>query len=206
MDDTDWLKTAAILFVSVGHFGYFFVDDARWWSVIGRLAAPTFFFLIGYARSRTVPLNWIWIGIILTVLDSWNADWAWVAPNILLSFVLIRLARPHVERLTERYGWAAFLVLVCGLLAVLPLAAKGVDYGSEGWLWALFGLYQRRYVDGRAPAPLPGAPTPGWQLQPNVAPEGDAAALPEGTSAGGSTDGPVPIHLGTLGRVPNLPR
>lgn len=152
VDDTDWLKTAAIIFVSIGHFGYFFVEDHQWWSVVGRLAAPTFFFLVGYARSRTVPLNWIWLGIILTVLDSWNAHWAWVAPNILLSFAVIRLARPHVERLVERYGWAAFVVLVCGLLAVLPLAAKGFDYGSEGWLWALFGLYQRRYVDGRGSA------------------------------------------------------
>ena len=169
VDDTDWLKTAAIIFVSIGHFGYFFVEDARWWSVVGRLAAPTFFFLIGYARSRTVPLNWIWLGIILTVLESWNADWAWVAPNILLSFAFIRLARPHVERLVERYGWAAFVVLVCGLVAVLPLAAKGFDYGSEGWLWALFGLYQRRYVDGRAAAQLAGASTPGSASQPGIA-------------------------------------
>jgi hypothetical protein len=148
VDDTDWLKTAAIVFVAIGHFGYFFVQDARWWSVVGRLAAPTFFFLIGYARSRKVPLNWIWLGIILTVLDSWNSDWAWVAPNILLSFAVIRLARPRVERLVERYGWTAFVGLVCGLLAVVPLAAKCFDYGSAGWLWALFGLYQRRYVDG----------------------------------------------------------
>jgi hypothetical protein len=168
VDDTDWLKTAAIIFVSIDHFGYFFVEDARWWSVVGRLAAPTFFFLIGYARSRAVPLNWIWLGIILTVLDSWNADWAWVAPNILLSFAVIRLARPHVERLAERYGWAAFVVLVCGLLAALPLAATCFDYGSEGWLWALFGLYQRRYVDGSAGAPLTGASTPGSGSQPRT--------------------------------------
>jgi hypothetical protein len=28
---------------------------------------------------------------------------------------------------------------------MLPLAGKVVDYGAAGWLWALFGLYQRRY-------------------------------------------------------------
>jgi len=182
VDDTDWLKTAAILFVSIGHFGYFFVEDARWWSVVGRLAAPTFFFLIGYARSRTVPLNWIWLGIILTVLESWNDDWAWVAPNILLSFAVIRLARPRVERLAERYGWAAFVVLVCGLLAVLPVAAKCFDYGSEGWLWALFGLYQRRYVDGRAAAQLAGASTPGSAWQPSIPSRAEPTSLPHGTS------------------------
>ena len=54
-----------------------------------------------------------------------------------------------MERLAEQYGWIALVVLVCGLVAVLPLAAKCADYGAEGWLWALFGLYQRRYVDGR---------------------------------------------------------
>jgi hypothetical protein len=33
---------------------------------------------------------------------------------------------------------------------VLPIAANIVDYGSEGWLWALFGLSQRMYVDSRS--------------------------------------------------------
>ena len=32
VDNADWLKTVAIISVSVGHFGYFFVEDDRWWS------------------------------------------------------------------------------------------------------------------------------------------------------------------------------
>jgi hypothetical protein len=152
VDNTDWLKTAAIIFVSAGHFGFFFVDDDLWWSIFGRFAAPPFFFLIGYAQSRTVPLSWIWIGIILTLLEGWNAEWTWVAPNILLSFVLIRLARPSVQQGLEKYGWAALVFLVCGLVAVQPIAAKLVDYGAEGWLWALFGLCQRRLADNNLAA------------------------------------------------------
>jgi peptidoglycan/LPS O-acetylase OafA/YrhL len=148
VDNADWLKTVAIISVSVGHFGYFFMEDDRWWSVFGRLAAPTFFFLLGYAQTRTVPLNWIWLGVMLTLLESWNADWTWVAPNILLSLALIRIARPYVQMLVQTHGWAAFILLVSILLAVLPVAAKIVDYGGEGWLWALFGLCQRQYVDG----------------------------------------------------------
>jgi hypothetical protein len=155
-DNTDWLKTAAIILVAVDHFGHFFVEDDRWWSVFGRLAAPTFFFLIGYAQTRTVPLHWIGLGVILTLLESWNAEWTWVAPNILLSFALIRSARPYVQVLLQRYGWAAFAVLVSTLLAVLSIAAKIVDYGSEGWLWALFGLCQRMYVDSRSAADVGG--------------------------------------------------
>jgi peptidoglycan/LPS O-acetylase OafA/YrhL len=148
VDNTDWLKTAAIIFVSAGHFGFFFMENEWWWSVFGRFAAPPFFFLVGYAQSRTVPLHWIWIGVILTLLESWNADWSWVAPNILLSLALIRIARPYVQTLVQRYGWVAFVLLVSTFLAVLPVAAKIVDYGAEGWLWALFGLCQRQYVDG----------------------------------------------------------
>ena len=76
-----------------------------------------------------------------------NANWTWVAPNILLSLALIRIARPYVQILAQHH-WAAFALLVSALLAVLPIAAKIVDYGAEGWLWALFGLCQRQYVDG----------------------------------------------------------
>ena len=157
VDNTDWLKTAAIILVVVDHIGYFFIEDDQWWSVFGRLAAPTFFFLMGYTQTRTVPLHWIWLGVILTLLDSWNADWTWVAPNILLSFALIRIARPYVQILVQHHGWAAFALLVSILFAVLPIAAKIVDYGAVGWLWALFGLYQRMYVDGRSAIDVGGA-------------------------------------------------
>jgi peptidoglycan/LPS O-acetylase OafA/YrhL len=149
VDNTDWLKTAAIILVVVDHFGHFFMEDDSWWSVFGRTAAPTFFFLMGYAQTRTVPLHWIGLSVLLTLLESWNAEWAWVTPNILLSFALVRSVRPYVQVLLQRYDWAAFALLVCALFAVLSIAAKIVDYGSEGWLWALFGLCQRMYVDSR---------------------------------------------------------
>jgi len=156
VDNFDWLKTFAIIMVVVDHTGYFFIDDASWWSVFGRTAAPVFFFLLGYAKSRAIPLHWIWLGVVLTLLDSWNNDWEWVAPNILFSLALIRMSRPSILRLLQSYGWAAFIVLVLVLLAVLPITADLVDYGAEGWLWALFGLCQRMYVESSSPADLDG--------------------------------------------------
>lgn len=150
VDSTDWLKSFAIVLVAVDHTGYFFIEDAAWWNVFGRLAAPVFFFLMGYARSQTIPINWIWFGVMLTVLDSWNTGWEWVAPNILLGLALIRLSRPAVLSLLQRYGWMAFIVLVTGFTLMLPFAGNIVDFGAEGWFWALFGLCQRMYVDGRS--------------------------------------------------------
>jgi hypothetical protein len=150
VDSTDWLKTFAIILVLVDHIGYFFIENDQWWSVFGRLAAPTFFFLLGYAHSRGVPLNWIWLGLILTVLDLWHNEWKWVAPNILLSFALIRLGRPYAQGLLERHGWVGFALIAALLFALLPVTAQVVDYGAEGWLWALFGLSQRLYVDDKS--------------------------------------------------------
>jgi hypothetical protein len=177
VDATDWLKTVAIIATAVGHIGYFFVDDDTWWSVFGRLAAPILFFFLGYGKTRAVPLYWIWLGIVLTLLESWNADWRWVAPNILLSFALIRIARPYVQILLQRHGWLAFAVLVCALVAVLPLAAKIVDYGAEGWLWALFGLCQRQYVEARSAVEVGAPPQSAHLMTQTAGPMGVLACL-----------------------------
>jgi len=150
VDNTDWLKAAAIILVLIDHFGYFFMDDDLWWSVLGRFAAPIFFFLVGFAKSRKIPLHWIGLGVALTLLDSANNDWDWVAPNILLSFVLIRFSLRYIPRLVQRYPWLSVAFLVAALIALLPIAAQLVDYGAEGWLWALFGFLHRQYVDGGA--------------------------------------------------------
>jgi peptidoglycan/LPS O-acetylase OafA/YrhL len=151
VDNADWLKTVAIIAVSAGHIGHFFIRDDQWWSVFGRLAAPAFFFLIGYASTRSVPFRWIWLGIILTVLESLNADGKWVSPNILLSLVLLRAVRPYALAFLQRYGWIALAILVCALIGLVPVTGKVADYGAGGWLWALFGLCQRIYVDGTLP-------------------------------------------------------
>ena len=150
VDNTDWLKVTAIIAVAIGHIGYFFIEDDHWWGVLGRLGAPTLFFLMGYAQSRVVPFHWILLGVILTLLESWNADWTWVPTNVFFSFALIRIARPYVQFILQHYGWAAFALLVSALFLVLPIASPTVDYGAEGWLWALFGLLHRVHVDSRS--------------------------------------------------------
>jgi surface polysaccharide O-acyltransferase-like enzyme len=170
VDNTDWLKTVAIILVTVDHIGYFFIKDAQWWDVFGRLAAPTFFYLIGYAHTRSVPFHWIWLGIILTLLESWNANGRWVSPNVLLSFALIRAVRPYAQAFLQRYGSIAVAILVCALIALAPVTGKVADYGAEGWLWALFGLCERIYIDGTSA-------TDGKSEAENSAPPAHAVAI-----------------------------
>ena len=67
--------------------------------------------------------------------------------NILLSFALIRVTRPSAQMLLDKHGFAAFTLMVILLIALVPVAVKWLDYGTGGWLWALFGLCQRLYAE-----------------------------------------------------------
>ncbi len=147
VDSTDWFKAAAILFVFVDHIGLFFIENDVWWRVIGRMAAPMFFFLIGYSRRTNAPWSWFAIGAGLTVLESWGEGWVWVPVNILVSFALFRLCRPWIRQMAGG-GWPLFALLLVGFAVTQPVTGTYMlEYGSTGWLWALLGLCQREYVD-----------------------------------------------------------
>ena len=99
VDNTDWLKTAAIIF-GLGWPFRPFLRGRR--PLVERFRTPCSADVLlpyGLRADPDRPAHWIWLGVILTLLESWNADWTWVAPNILLSLALIRIARPHVEML-----------------------------------------------------------------------------------------------------------
>lgn len=144
---TDLLKLAGLAFVLIDHIGLFFTPDQDWWRVVGRAAAPVFFFLIGFARTRSIPLSWIVLGSVLTALDAYvSEEWGDVTLNILFNFALIRLAAPAIETrvlATKQGGRWGFALLALFCAAMIPLAGMVLEYGAEGWLWALFGLAAR---------------------------------------------------------------
>src|SRR5262249_41552895 len=100
---TDVLKFVGVAMLLIDHYGLYFDPDRSWWRVFGRLAAPIFFFLIGFARTRSVPWTWIAFGVGLTALDVWTS-WGEdrlrnVTLDILLNFAILRLAvLPLVEQ------------------------------------------------------------------------------------------------------------
>ncbi|CAN1570606.1 TraX [Rhabdaerophilaceae bacterium] len=144
---TDVLKTAALVFILFDHIGYFLAEEWPVLRAIGRLGVPIFFFLIGFAKTRDIPVRWLIIGAVLMGVDflrggSLNA----VQINILFNFALIRLALPVIERHALVPGWR-MLVLVVLLILMIPLVNPAIEYGTEGWLFALMGLLRRRQVD-----------------------------------------------------------
>jgi hypothetical protein len=144
---TDALKAAALLIILIDHIGHYLADDWPLLRVIGRLGAPIFFFLIGFARTRAVPLRWLWLGALLTGVDYlWVGSLSETQLNILFNFALIRLGLSGIERWADTSSWLIIL-LALACLPLLPVINPWLEYGSEGWLFALFGLSQRIAIE-----------------------------------------------------------
>lgn len=142
---TDWWKLAGLVLVLADHYGMFFDPDTDGWRVVGRVAAPIFFFLIGFARTRTVPWSWIVLGLTLTAVDTWTTGEGpgRINLNILVNFAWLRLVRPAVAAEVLGRPWRVAATALFAAAMIAPV--QGVlEYGAEGWLWALFGATQAR--------------------------------------------------------------
>lgn len=150
---TDVWKFFGVVFVLLDHYGFFFDNDQDWWRVFGRLAAPIFFFFVGFARTRRVPGRWLVLGVLLTLAEAWTEDFEKFDLNILLNFALIRLALPWLERRVTPFAGRTALLTLAVVLLIRPVAAV-MEYGAEGWLWALFGLAHRLALENPSPRAL----------------------------------------------------
>lgn len=143
----DLWKTAALLLILIDHLGFFIWTDQPWLTAIGRAALPIFFFLIGFARTRSIPWFWWAAGLALTALDGWRlAGEGYPELNIMINFALIRLALPLIERHMMSVWWRVILFAAL-LAALMPFAGQWLEYGTEGLLLALVGLAHRRACD-----------------------------------------------------------
>ena len=145
---TDVLKFVGVATLLVDHYGLFYHPDENTWRLVGRTAAPIFFFLIGFAHSRSVPWTWLAFGAAITAMNVWTfGGWRNATVNILFNFALLRVAvLPLVERhLLSRPIPLAMLSIGCVLL--IPATDERLEYSTEGWLWAFFGLAHRAALE-----------------------------------------------------------
>lgn len=136
----DLLKVLAITAMVVDHAGKYFVDDNVWMRIVGRMAAPLFFFLIGYSGSYRFKWQILLLGVALSTvgfLASVDNGIERILPlNILLSFVLIKLIMDRFDPATKS---SAFLVTVLLILIAVsvPSYVFVVEYGSLGLCYAM---------------------------------------------------------------------
>src|SRR3954453_6278860 len=148
---TDLWKLVGLLLVLIDHWGLLFADDPSW-RVVGRAAAPIFFFFIGLARTRRGPWSWVVLGLVLTAVESWTSGTGPGKINltVLINFALVRLLLPEVERRVMQHPWSIALLAMAIVLLIRPFQ-QILEYGAEGWLWALFGLSHRLALEVRHP-------------------------------------------------------
>jgi len=148
---TDVLKFVGVVTLLIDHYGLFYHPDETTWRLVGRTAAPIFFFLIGFARTRAVPWTWFAFGAAITVMNYGSfGGWRNTTINILFNFALLRVAvLPLVERhVLLRPIPLAMLSVGCVLL--IPATDETLEYSTEGWLWAFFGLAHRAAFEKRS--------------------------------------------------------
>jgi peptidoglycan/LPS O-acetylase OafA/YrhL len=147
----DLLKALAIILVVIDHVGYYFFPDTLVLRILGRFCVPVWFFLIGYARARTVPFSW-WAGGGLLVLANMAAGEYILPLSILFTLGLTRLAIDGVmARALRSHETLAGVFFVLFFLA-LPSSLL-VEYGTIGVLFAMLG-FLRRHKDALPLHPL----------------------------------------------------
>lgn len=137
----DVLKTVGVMLMILDHIGLYLYPDMEMLRVIGRLAAPIFLFLIGFARTRDTPFAWV-VWIALDMMISYAVGMA-PKPNILLTLMLVRLSLDYIEQLLYPRTRFTIAFLVFAFFAG-HLIDPFIEYGAVAWPLAALGFWARR--------------------------------------------------------------
>lgn len=116
----------------VDHVGLYFLSDNAACRLIGRAAAPLFFFLVGYSGKVHLSVFLILYGIILSFTGGVIAQHFWI--NILLNFVLIHFLLRYIP--LERLSLLNRLIGFTLLMTLTPFVYPYLEYGFLGILVA----------------------------------------------------------------------
>jgi hypothetical protein len=143
----DLFKAFAVVTMIADHAGYYFFPDDLWWRVAGRMSAPVWLFLIGYANSRDLSAR-LWVGAGVLIVASGMLGPTILPASILPVVLAIRLVLDRVLLKMGRGVSDTLEVWCLILLLALPTALMS-DYGAVGLAVALYGAYVRRLSEGR---------------------------------------------------------
>lgn len=133
----DALKIVGVSFMILDHLGDFFFNDQMTLRVLGRLAAPLFFFLIGYTSRLRISKTLIFFGIVLSLLQS--DLYRHVFVNILINFIFLQLflslLQAKAPRLFNNTVFFISFTLLCTVLSFFTY--HFLEYGFLGWIIAL---------------------------------------------------------------------
>jgi len=141
----DFLKFTALVLMVIDHVGYYFFPDDLTWRAIGRLSAPVWLFLVGYAQSRDLSPK-LWIGMIVLVVASYAVGQAILPINILGTIILCRLLIDPVMNAIRRTPDAIY-PLTALLFFMTFITFPAFEYGASALLLVMVGYIARNRDD-----------------------------------------------------------
>lgn len=129
----DGIKAIAITLMVIDHLGLFFFPNLVWLRLLGRGAAPLFFFATGFVSKHRFRYDLIFYGLLLTALTYARTDQLLI--NILINFTIIKLVLTYLapNKLSSRQLLSLFVLLI----AVHLFSMGYLEYGSFGLLFAI---------------------------------------------------------------------
>lgn len=131
----DLVKILAILTMIIDNVGLYFMYDNIWMRVIGRMAAPLFFYLVGYSGSYKFKYQILALGIALCLIKFFVSNNPSlieniIPVNILINFVLIKAILNRFDPAKMR---SSYLILLLAILVLISDQTRTyIEYGSLG--------------------------------------------------------------------------
>jgi len=136
----DLLKISAISTMVIDHIGRFLLNNSVWWRIVGRMAAPQFFFLVGYSGSYRFKREILVYGLALLVVNYLTNPSIGIIEqilpiNILIGFTLIKAV---LNRFDPAKLPTEALVFLLAILMFFSLPTYIViEYGTLGLCYAI---------------------------------------------------------------------
>lgn len=135
----DITKAFAIITMVMDHIGI--VTQSTWLHVIGRSAAPLFFFLVGYSKSYHWQNRMLMYGLALALFQLIIFYPPTLHLNILFTFIIVRLLLTWLAPI--KLDRSTLLALFIGCNVFSYYIGARLEYGMLGLEVALLGLFVR---------------------------------------------------------------
>ncbi|RKZ54432.1 MAG: hypothetical protein DRR16_14605 [Candidatus Parabeggiatoa sp. nov. 3] len=136
LNSYDLIKFIAIIAMIIDHIGFFFIiENTDYWRAIGRLAAPLFFFIVGYVSKYHIRFNILFYGILITLV---HIDLGY--PFLLNILIVIVCIKWLLDRWQPSQANTLTLVLIFISLYFLYFwTREWIEYGLLGFAYAICG-------------------------------------------------------------------
>lgn len=137
----DFLKAVAVVLMLTDHVGHYLLPDDLWLRAIGRCGFPLWFFMVGYAAKRDIPVRMI-AGAVILEVANFITGMPLMPLNALFSMMAIKLTlNPIMTPIND--GRISLWVVTAMLTVLLVFTTPFTEYGTMGLITAMFGYLVR---------------------------------------------------------------